>query len=118
MSSELNITYNAIPNKENIYYAFQRLISSLAISTIFEPYKESHEEFNEILKVVCNWAIDYDKNYDLTRISLDEVKNVSDMLFELDNKYLSKEGLYVEDAYEWILQIEILLEKSIIEKRI
>lgn len=47
MSSELKVTYNAIPNKENVFYAFQRLITSLTISTIFEPYKESHEEFDK-----------------------------------------------------------------------
>lgn len=108
----LHIEYDAIPNRENINYAFQRLITNLAIATKFKPYQKSWNEFSRGLDLVTKWAIIYDQTKNLTQIDLEEIKKVDDILYDLDGMYLSTEGLYAEEAYEWLLQIDVLVKKS------
>ncbi len=110
MNNDYTFTYNTNPTKENITYAFQRLITPLVIATYFKPYKESWDKFNKVLHIVVNWAIIYDDTNDLSKIDFNQFKEIRQQLFELDSLYLSADGLYAEEAYEWFLQLQILLE--------
>jgi len=109
---------NDINNYEKVDYTFQRLITSIAIASIYEPYKDSQKEFKEVLNIIIKWNINYDKTKDLSVIKLDEFKSVDKILYELDGKYLDSEGLYAEEAYEWILQLEILIQQFLKEKNV
>lgn len=115
-SKELHITYSAIPTYENVSYAFERLITPITIATSFEPYRDSWEQFKVVLNIVKKWVIIYDKTKDLTKIDMKELKKVDDILYELDGKYLSTEGLYAENAYIWLGQIQILIKKTLNER--
>jgi len=108
----LNIKYEVIPTKENVDYAFQRLITNLVIATKFKEYQKSWQEFEEILNIVSKWAIIFDKTKSLQNIDLNELKYVENKLYDLDGEYLSIDGLYAEDAYIWIGQIQVLVNKS------
>ena len=112
-SNDLVINYNTNPTNDNIYYAFQRLITPLSIATKFEPYKESWNEINDILNKIIEWSIEYDKNKDLSIINQADIKSIIDELYDLDGKYLSEDGLYMEEAYEWILQLKNILNNYI-----
>lgn len=115
-SKELHITYSAIPTYENVSYAFERLITPITIATSFEPYKDSWEQFNIVLDIIKKWVIIYDKTKDLTKIDVDEIKEVECILYDLDGKYLSTEGLYAENAYIWLGQIQVLIKKALNER--
>jgi dihydrodipicolinate reductase len=39
------ITYEANPTKENINYAFQKLVTPIIAATGYKAYQESHQEF-------------------------------------------------------------------------
>ncbi len=110
-NNEFIIKYTASATKENINYVFERLITPLAIATAFEPYKESWSSFENVLKIVTSWAIVYDQTKDLSKINLNEFKHVDDVLYHLDDKYLNKDGLYAEEAYEWLIQLSIIIKK-------
>lgn len=113
---ELDITYEPDPTKKNIDYMFQRLVTALIASTGFTLYEKSHVEFKAILEKVMNWIINYANTKDLSLINWNEFIEVRQKLFELDSKYLLKDGCYAEEAYEWTLQLQILLEKLIKER--
>lgn len=112
-SKELHITYRSIPTYENVSYAFERLIIPITIATSFEPYRDSWEQFNIVLDIVKKWVIIYDTTKDLTKIDVNEIKKVDSILYELDGKYLSTEGLYAENAYIWFGQIQVLIKKAL-----
>ena len=114
--SALTITYESNPTEKNIDYAFQRLLFPVIAGTGFEPYKESRQEFTQILNTIMNWVVIYANSKDLTQIKWDEFIEIRQQLFDLDSKYLPAAGYYAEDAYEWALQFQVLLEKKIKEK--
>ena len=47
---------------------------------------------------------------------MDEIKEVECILYDLDGKYLSTEGLYAENAYIWLGQIQVLIKKTLNER--
>lgn len=111
MNNKNTFNYDANPTNENITYVFERLITPIAVATNFTPYKKSWEQFENILKTVAKWMITYDTTKDLLQINFEEFIKVRQQLFDLDSKYLPEDGFYAEDAYEWILQLQILIEK-------
>jgi len=112
MNNNINaFTYEPNPTDENITYAFEQIITPIAIATNFIPYKKSWKHFEEILKKVTKWAIIYDTTKDLLKVDFEEFINIRQQLFELDSEFLPEDGLYVEKAYEWVLQLQILIEK-------
>ncbi len=114
---KLIIEYDANYNDREINYMFQRLITPLAIGSKFEPYKEDHSLITETLNQIIEWAISYEDERTLSFIDNTTLKKYSDILYDLDGKYLSTKGIYMEDAYIWIEQLEVLAreEKNINE---
>lgn len=113
----LTITYESIPTRANINYVFQKLVTSIIASTGFDLYEESHQEFKQILNTVMKWIVDYVNTENLNSIDFNEFIIIRQQLFELDSKYLPIDGRYAEEAYEWALQLQVLLEKSYKERR-
>ena len=109
---ELIIKYNANLTYKEVCYAFQRLIFSLAMATSYDEYSEDKEELNNILNTVKKWFIMYNESKNLSLVSLNELEVIEKKLYDLDGKYLSSNGLYCEEAYEWILQLQILIKKA------
>lgn len=107
-----DFVYEPVYNTKNIDYAFQKLLFSLTESINFREYVESKNEFQEILEVINKWINNYVNNNERLEIDKNEFENVKKRLFELDNKYLNIDGLYAEECYEWILQLEILMMKN------
>ncbi len=110
-------TYEPIPTKKNIEYAFQRLVTPIEFAIDFKPYEESKKEFEEILDTIKKWIIIYTNTNDLNQINWEQFIEIRQQLFELDSKYLPSDGFYAEDAYEWALQLQVLIEKSIKEDK-
>lgn len=110
-SKEYTFVYEPVPTIKNVEYVFQRLLLSVIESTGFIPYEKSQDEYKKIAPIIIKWVIDYANTKDLLRIDWDEFIYIRQQLFELDSKNLSVEGLYAEEAYEWMLQLQILLEK-------
>ena len=63
-----------------------------------------------------NWIVNYANTKDLSLINWNEFIKVRQKLFELDSKYLPIDGCYADEAYEWSLKLQILLEKLIKER--
>ena len=110
-SKEYTFVYKPVPTINNVEYVFQRLLLSVIESTGFQPYEKSHDEYKKIASIIIKWVIEYANTKDLLRINWDEFVYIRQQLFELDSNNLSVDGLYAEEAYEWMLQLQILLEK-------
>ena len=110
-SKEYTFVYEPIPTINNVEYVFQRLLLSVIESTGFQPYEKSHDEYKKIAPIIIKWVIEYANTKDLLLINWDEFVYIRQQLFKLDSNNLSVDGLYSEEAYEWILQLQILLEK-------
>ncbi len=111
--SNLLINYKCEFNDTNIKYMFQRLISALATSLNYSSYKEDYENISNILKDVCKWFINYQKTKSLSFVKEEDLKKNIYILYDLDGKYLSVDGIFIEESYEWILQLNILKNKEI-----
>lgn len=96
---------------DNIEYVFQRLIFSIIASIVFENYTESKIKFENIFNIVKKWTYIYVNTKNLSKIDWNEFVLVRQQLFELDSKYMSVDEFYAAECYEWILQLQILLEK-------
>lgn len=103
--------YEPIPTEKNIEYIFQRLIFAVIEASNYEPYKTTRPEWEKILEIITKWLSIYINDKNLLEINWDEFLEIKEQLFQFDSKYLSADGLYAEEAYEWILQLEIILEK-------
>lgn len=110
--NKLVVYYEPNLTNENIEYVFQRLIFSITAATFFENYKYSKEQFNKILDIIRNWLAIYINTKSISKIDFNEFISIRQQLFELDSKYISCDGFYAAECYEWILQLQILLEKS------
>ncbi len=112
MSKEKTIfEYEPNPIEKNIEFAFQKLIFSVTASANYNCYKETENEWKDILKIINKWLNIYVNTKNLSKINPKEFNIIQEKLFELDSKYLQESSLYAEDAYEWIIQLKILLEK-------
>jgi len=111
--SNLLINYKCEFDDKQIKYMFQRLITSLATSYNYILYKEDNEIINKILKNVCNWYISYLKTKTLKFIDEEDLNKNIDILYDLDGKYLSVDGIFIEESYEWILQLKNIMKKEV-----
>lgn len=109
-NNDLMIIYNAEPKKQNVFYAFQRLITALSIASKYDVYQKDSELVKRILDVVIDWAIKYEETANLECILPDEIADIKQKLYNLDGKYLSEKGLHFEEAYEWIIQLGVLIK--------
>lgn len=110
--SNLLINYKCEFDDKQIKYMFQRLITSLATSFNYSLYKEDNEIINKILKNVCTWYINYLKMKTLKFIDEEDLNKNIDILYDLDGKYLSVDGIFIEESYEWILQLKNIMKKE------
>lgn len=115
-SKKLIVEYDCKLERKQISYAFQRLITPLAVASYYEPYKDDWQEIKKVLEIVCKWEIAFEKDYKLADIYKEDLQYVDKVLYDLDGKYLSTAGIYMEDAYEWFIQICNLFEKSVKEE--
>ncbi len=109
---ELQIIYKPIPTEENIEYVFQKIVVSLIFSKGFNKYSESAKDFEKLLNTVISWLEIYSNSKKLKHIQFNDFKNVKDILFNLDEKYMLVEEWYAQQAYEWLLQLEVLITKE------
>ena len=84
---------------------FQKIVYNLIECISFEEYKESRKKFEEILVCVRKWISDYVNNSEVLNIDSDDLEKVRKDIEDLDSYYISYNGLYVEDLYEWIMQL-------------
>lgn len=110
--NKLIIYYEPEITEKNIEYVFQRLIFSITASFFYEGYKYSKEQFNAILDIVKKWLAIYVNTKNIAKINWNEFVFVRQQLFELDSKYINIDVFYAAECYEWILQLQVLLEKS------
>lgn len=113
--NKLIINYEPNLTEKNIEYVFQRLLFSIVSASGFELYTESMNEFDKILNIVKKWIVIYANTKDISKIDWNEFVLVRQQLFELDSRYISVDGFYAAECYEWILQLQVLLEKSFVE---
>lgn len=110
--TNLLINYKCEFDDKQIKYMFQRLITSLATSYNYSLYREDNETINKILKTVCTWYINYQKAKTLKFIDEEDLNKNIDILYDLDGKYLSVDGIFIEESYEWILQLKNIMKKE------
>ena len=116
-SNKLIVEYDCKLERKQISYAFQRIITPLAIASYYEPYKDDWQEIKKVLEIVCKWEIAFEKDYKLADIYKEDLQYVDKVLYDLDGKYLSTDGIYMEDAYIWFEQIAVLYNKQISENK-
>jgi len=108
----IKIEYNTEYNDKQIKYLFQRLITAVCLANHYDLYEEDHSPIEEILSVICSWFNKYLKEKSLKFIEESQIDKYEDVLYELDGKYLSVDGLFIEDAYEWLLQLKNMIKKE------
>ena len=108
----IKIEYNTEYNDKQIKYLFQRLITALCLSSYYNLYEEDHSSIEEILYNACKWFETYLKEKTLKFVNESQLAKYEDILYELDGKYLSVDGLFIEEAYEWILQFKNMIKKE------
>lgn len=106
------IIYEPIPTPHNIDYAFQRLLFALVESANYKEYENSKSDYEKILQIVIKWISDYINHNEILNIDEKEFYFIKEQLYHLDNMYLSSDGLYAEESYEWMIQLEILITKQ------
>lgn len=104
--------YNSSLTERDINCAFANVFMYLLEAVNFAPYKESKQQFDNVLQKVKKWYKSYCTFESLSFIDADELNNVDDILYELDGKYLTEDGLSAEMLYEWFIQLCVLIEKS------
>ena len=97
--------YEPLNSPKNIDIIFQKIVYNLIECISFEEYSESKKKFEEILVKVRQWIADYVNNFEVLNINSDELENVRKDIEDLDNYYIMHNGLYVEDLYEWMIQL-------------
>lgn len=107
--------YEPLPTEENIKFVFQKLIFDLVCGANFETYLGSKREIENILSIVTEWLAKFINTKSLSHIKYDDLLSLNERIYQLDDKYLSADGLYMEDAYEWIVQLQVIYE-MVIEK--
>ncbi len=108
----IKIEYNTEYNDKQIKYLFQRLITALCLSSHYNLYEEDHSSIEEILCNACNWFETYLKEQTFKFVNESQLAKYEDILYELDGKYLSVDGIFIEESYEWILQLKNMIKKE------
>lgn len=111
MNKKLIIKYEPKNEKKNIDYIFQKLITSLAMAFKSVIYIDDRDEIKYICDNLIEMAIIYDETKNLQKIDFKELELLESKLYDLDGKYLSSNGLYMEEAYEWVLQLITVYKK-------
>lgn len=62
-----------------------------------------------------NWIEVYSNTKNLFYINQSDFKRIKDFLFDLDVKYMLEDEWYVQQLYEWYLQLGVLLEKMVVK---
>lgn len=99
------------PTRQNIEYAFSKLLFNLNAAIASVEYKDSNDKYNKMLEYVKKWETVYLKNGDLINVNHEELLDVYDQLAEL-----RCQGQYAERADQWHSCLMLLRKAQIDEK--
>ncbi|MDD3341707.1 MAG: hypothetical protein PHN72_05935 [Bacilli bacterium] len=98
--------------------ALNNLIKSLTTITNFETYKEAHNAYKDVLKIVMKWLTDFKISQKLSVINHEELLSVYHELDDLKGKWLFNENLGKESELSdeviiWIWEVMELRKMEI-----
>lgn len=88
-------------NIQEIDKAFEKLLLNFSISIFYFPYQDEKNEYMEMLKLIVEQKIEYDKSEDFNALSIDILDDVHKRSLPLLEKYAIKDGNYIEQIEIW-----------------
>lgn len=87
----------------------------------FETYKESFDEYKNVLSQITKWAVIYEKKKDLSVIDLEKIHNLYLKTDQLHTKYSCNELMGSESEFSdyirnWIFHLMVILKKNRVEE--
>lgn len=106
-------------NYGNISNLFVRLIGYLNLILQFKSYQEDYSEYNKILKIINEWAVQYEKQRNLNFINNDELVDIYEKADELQTKYICNDKVGSESEFsDYVLNLlwdlRVVYKKNIV----
>ncbi len=86
---------------EELEQAFEKLLFNLSLAICYKPYNEEKSEYMEMLKLIANQKINYDKHKNINIISITILNDVHLRSLPLLEKYAIEDGNYAEQIEIW-----------------
>ena len=83
----------------NISNIFVRLIGYLNLILQYESYQEDYSQYKQILNIITNWALQYEKNRNLNFINNDDLVNIYETSDNLQTKYICNDKTGSESEF-------------------
>ena len=94
------------PTYTNIINNFINLIGYLNLILNFDSYKESFDEYQQVLFKIINWSVEYERNRDLSFLSFEELEKTYNILDNLQTKYICNDLLGSESEFsDYVLNL-------------
>lgn len=94
------------PIYTNIINNFINLIGYLNLILNFDSYKESFDEYQQVLFKIINWSVEYERNRDLSFLSFEELEKTYNILDNLQTKYICNDLLGSESEFsDYVLNL-------------
>lgn len=115
MKKEINTIDDSISAYANIHNVFINLIGYITYILNFDSYKESFDDYNEILAKIITMAVDYEKSRSLSLISIDDVTKMYKLADDLQTKYICNDGMGSESelsdyVLNWLQHLIFLIK--------
>lgn len=101
------------PIYANINETFVKLLGYITYILNYDSYKKSHSEYNDILSTIVIWAVKYEKNRDLSFITLNNLNELYKKIENLQTKYICNENMGSESEFSdyvvnWMWHLMVL----------
>ncbi len=107
---------NTEPTYANINETFVKLMGYIAFILKFDSYKESYDEYNDILSIIGTWAVKYEKSRDLSFISPTQLSEIYKRIDDLQTKYICNDAMGSESelsdyVVNWMWRLRVIYKK-------
>ena len=104
-------------NYSDILNTFVNLIGYLKIITDFNSYNESKNQYENILNIVTEWMVKFEKNRNLNFIDYKELNKMYTTLDELQTKYIcndlmGSESEFSDYALNWMQHLVTIIKNN------
>ena len=109
------------PIYANINEIFIELMGYITFILKFDSYKESYDEYNDILSTIGVWAVKYEKRRDLSFVSPTELSEIYKRIDDLQTKYICNDTMGSESelsdyVVNWMWRLRVIYKKFLDER--
>ena len=86
-------------NYPDILNTFIKLIGCLKVITNFDTYSKHKEEYKNVLEIVTNWMVKYEKERNLHFVNISELENIYEKLDDFQTYYICNDLMGSESEF-------------------